>query len=122
MLPTSRGEKPADHYAHDADCAFAYYSSLHGSPCAAFKAVAGSTFVSAERAERDPGDASMVEARGTKRKLCVVVLEGAAAEDGGEVRLTPLNVSGLKASRKLALSLEDQTRGGGVGRIWARMK
>jgi len=41
-----------------------------------------------------------------RKESCVVVLEGAAAEDGGEVRLTPLNVSGLKASRKLALSPE----------------
>ena len=64
--------------------------------------------MSKERAEREPGWSlvtSMAEARGTKRKLCVVVLEGAAAEDGGEVRLTPPNVSGLKASRKQALSL-----------------
>ena len=65
--------------------------------------------MSKERAEREPGWSlvtSMLEARGTKRKLCVVVLEGAAAEEGGEVRLTPLDVSGLKASRMLALSPE----------------
>ena len=64
----------------------------------------------------------MVEARGTKRKLCVVVLEGAAAKEEGEVRLTPLNASGLKAVASWPFHQSDQTRGGGVGRIWARMK